>query len=109
MVDVKELAQFIAKHSQIMKKEQNGIYNITDGVHPNLQDLSLFLIKKYNPHFIKTTLPFILLQLVAKVGDILPFFPLNSARLKKLSEPLTFSDHEARQKLDWNGTSVIKN
>lgn len=40
-------------------------------------------------------------KLMAKVGDFIPGFPLNSYRLGKLEQSLTFNDDKARQELDW--------
>ena len=109
MVDINELSLFIAHHALIMQPEHNGIYNVTDGVSPDLHTLSDYLIKKYNPGFIRLTLPGWIINLAAKLGDLIPGFPINSKRLSKLSLSLTFSDQKAREKIGWKGTSVLKN
>lgn len=109
MVDVNELAEFICRHLTVMQPQQNGIFNVTDGISPDLHTLSHYLIRKYNPRFIQITLPKWLIRSVARLGDWIPGFPLTTKRLQKLSEPLTFSDQKARQQIGWNGTSVLKN
>ena len=109
MVDVNELSAFIVQHLETMTIQKSGVYNVTDGVSPDLHTLSNYLIKKYNPGFIRLTVPRFLIQLAAGIGDWIPGFPLTTKRLQKLSEPLTFSDQKARQQIGWNGTTVLKN
>jgi nucleoside-diphosphate-sugar epimerase len=87
--------------------EKSGIYNLTDGIHPSLKELDQYLAevegKKVKSFPIKP------LELAAKIGDYLAFFPLNSYRVNKLKNPLTFSDEKARRELNWSPSPVVGN
>ena len=78
---------------------KNGIYNITDGLHRSFAEMDTFLAKKHGKTVKK--IPDWMGKLIAKLGDFVPGFPLNSYRLGKLEQSLTFNDDKARQELDW--------
>lgn len=84
-----------------------GIYHLTDGVHPSMAELDVYLSNQMN-RSVKRISPG-LLKILAKIGDRLSFFPLNSYRLEKLEHSLTFSDQKARKELGWNPRSVVGN
>ena len=86
----------------------NKFYNITDGENPNLQSFIRFIATLHNPYFLNIKLPRFFFIALAKIGDLFPFFPLNSKRLNNLSRVLTFDDQLARRKIKWNGQSVVK-
>jgi hypothetical protein len=48
------------------------------------------------------------IMLLAKLGNVIPKFPLNSYRLAKLNQTLTFNDERARKELGWNGTNALE-
>ena len=79
--------------------DKNGIYNITDGLHRSFAEMDTFLAHKHGKRIKK--IPVWLGKLIAKVGDFVPGFPLNSYRLGKLEQSLTFNDDKARQELGW--------
>ena len=79
--------------------DKNGIYNITDGLHRSFAEMDTFLAQKHGKTVKK--IPVWMGKLIAKVGDFIPGFPLNSYRLGKLEQSLTFNDDKARQELDW--------
>ncbi|RIW12257.1 NAD-dependent epimerase/dehydratase family protein [Algoriphagus lacus] len=85
----------------------SGTYNLTDGIHPSMAQLDVALAGKLG----KTvkTLPLWPLKTLAKIGDLIPGFPLNSYRLDKLSHSLTFSDQKAQVELKWSPRSVLEN
>lgn len=68
----------------------NGTYNYTDCSHPTIAQIDTVIAKKYNKKIKK--LPKSLLALVAKIGDVIPFFPFNSFKFEKLTNTLTFSN-----------------
>ena len=78
---------------------KNGIYNITDGLHRSFAEMDTFLAQKHGKNIKK--IPVWMGKMIAKVGDFVPGFPLNSYRLGKLEQSLTFNDEKARQELDW--------
>lgn len=88
-------------------KGEDGIFNLTDGYHPSLSDLDTYIAGKFNKKI--RSIPSGVLTFVSKIGDIIPGFPLNSYRLRKLSDSLTFSDKKARKELNWKPNSVIGN
>ncbi|MBN3583020.1 NAD(P)-dependent oxidoreductase [Algoriphagus aestuarii] len=100
------LAEDIAKLIPSLHGKQ-GVFNLTDGQHPSLAELDKYLSGFYKKKVRKIN--FRLLQYLAKIGDLLPFFPLNTYRLEKLSHSLTFDDQEARKNLGWNPRPVISN
>lgn len=84
----------------------SGIFNLTDGYHPSVRDLEILICKQYN---IKTPINLSknLARFLAHIGDIFPFFPLNSLVYKKIVSNLTFSDYKARMELNWNSNKVV--
>lgn len=86
---------------------EDGVFNLTDGFHPSLSELDTYMAKKSNKKVRSVSPEF--LTIISKVGDFIPGFPLNSYRLRKLSDSLTFSDSKARQELNWKPKSVIGN
>ena len=87
--------------------EIGGIYNLTDGNHPDFFELSNAIAKqnrKTNP----LNIPFFVAKSIALLGDIIgDKFPLNSIKLKKLTTDLTFDDSKARKVLGWKPNKVI--
>ena len=85
---------------------KRGIYNLTDGIHPSfrqLQEVICHQLEKRNP----SDFPEEPIRILAKLGDLLPLFPLNSATFNKLTRHLTFSDLKAREQLNWKPNSVL--
>lgn len=98
-----DVADCILKVSEI-----GGIYNLTDGYHPTFNELSrvisLQLGRKSVPN-----MPLFFAKVLAKIGDLIgDKFPINSNKLSKMMEPLTFDDSKARKVFGWNPTSVLK-
>jgi nucleoside-diphosphate-sugar epimerase len=95
MVGANDIAQLIFKNEW-----KSGVYNLTDGIHPTIKDTDQHLAKMLNKNV--KVLPIGIVKILAIVGDVINFFPLNSLRLKKLTSSLTFSDSKARKELGWN-------
>jgi len=87
--------------------KKSGIYNLTDGFDPSLRELDQYLADS-NGNSVKS-FPIKPLEILAKIGDFIPIFPLNSYRVNKLKNELTFSDEKARNELNWNPSPVIGN
>ena len=102
MVLAEDVAKIILKASEI-----GGIYNLTDGYHPNFFELSNAIAKqidKSNPF----NLSFFIAKTIALFGDIVgDKFPLNSSKLKKINSDLTFDDAKARKVLGWKPNKVL--
>lgn len=102
MVLADDVAKIILKASQI-----GGIYNLTDGYHPNFFELSN-AISKQNRKSNSLNIPFFIAKTIALFGDFIgDKFPLNSNKLNKITTDLTFDDTKARQVLGWKTTRVI--
>ena len=68
----------------------NGVYNLTDIKHPMISEIDSIIAKKFNKRIKR--IPKGLIKIIAKIGDIFPFFPFNSSRFIKLTTNLTFSN-----------------
>lgn len=101
------LAQDVAKLLTRVVNLPAGVYNLTDGMHPSLSELDSYLSDSFGKKV--KTLPLWILQPLSKIGDVFSFFPLNSYRLTKLGDSLTFDDSKARKNLAWNPKPVIGN
>lgn len=100
MVNAEDVARLMPK-----LVNQQGIFNLTDGVHKSFAEMDELLAKKHGKKVKK--IPVLMGRLLAKVGDLIPGFPLNSYRLSKLEQSLTFDDTRARQVLGWRNDFVI--
>lgn len=103
MVLAEDVAKIIIRASEI-----GGIYNLTDGYHPNFKELSKCIaqqLNKGNP----LNIPKWIAVLIAKIGDMLgEKAPFNSYKLSKISADLTFDDAKAREALGWNPSKVLE-
>ena len=68
----------------------NGVYNLTDINHPMISEIDSIIAKKFNKRIKR--IPKGLIKIIAKIGDIFPFFPFNSSKFDKLTKNLTFSN-----------------
>lgn len=99
MVLVKDVVQFIPLIYRI-----GGVFNLTDGVHPSFKQLSMILA----PNKKIFNLPLNFAIILGLIGD---FFGvksiLNSKKIKKITNDLTFDDSKARQ-FGWKPQSVLE-
>ena len=87
-------------------KLTQGKFNLTDGHHPQYREIDSLIGQKFNKSI--RSIPKILLQLPALIGNFLPGFPINSYRLEKLTSDAIVSDAKARKELSWSGRSVVE-
>ena len=101
------LAEDIAKH--ILKAgEVGGIYNLTDGYHPNFEELSQLIARQFGKSKV-LNLPWVFAKIAAKMGDLAGrYAPLNTDKLNKITSTLTFDDSKARAAFGWNPTPVLE-
>lgn len=85
---------------------KNGIYNLTDRRHPSFKEIDSHIASYYGKSIKK--MPVWLLAALAKVGDVIRFFPLNSLKFDKMTKSLTFSDDKAVRELNWNPDNALK-
>lgn len=89
--------------------EVGGIYNLTDGYHPSISELSQQIALQLGKRQ-SANVPTWLAMILAKAGDLFGRkFPFNSAKLSKLTSNLTFDDSKARTSLGWAPNPVLEN
>lgn len=100
------LAEDIAKN--ILKAgEVGGIYNLTDGYHPNFEELSQLIAKQLGKDKV-LNMPYLPAKIAAKIGDLAgKFAPLSTEKLNKITSTLTFDDSKARAVFGWNPTPIL--
>ncbi len=101
MVLAEDVAKLIARLDG-----QRGTYNLTDGYHPSFNELETAIACQLNTR-IKVKLPIAVAKSIAKIGDFLPFFPVNSRLIDKMSLDLTFDDSLAVRELSWAPRRVL--
>lgn len=101
------LATDVAKH--ILKAcDVGGIYNLTDGYHPSFKELS-YLIAYQKKVALPKNIPLVFANLLGSFGDIFGrVFPVNSGKISKMINSLTFDDSHARERFGWNPEKVLE-
>jgi nucleoside-diphosphate-sugar epimerase len=98
-----DVANIIPKAAEI-----GGIFNLTDGYHPSLNELSSVIAQQLNKKM-PGNIPAKLVKSFAIIFDMLgKLTPINSYMLKKITSDLTFDDSKAREILGWNPKSVLE-
>ena len=89
----------------------NGVYNLTDIRHPMISEIDSIIAKKFNKKI--KSIPIYLIKVIAKIGDLIYFFPFNSSKFEKLTKNLTFSNKKLFDEIKYrpsNGLSdIVKN
>jgi len=101
MVLAEDVAQLI-----ISSFNSSGIYNLTDGYHPSFRELENVICTQFQSK-IRFRIPTKFAEKLSRIGDFIPFFPLNSSMINKMSQNLTFEDSKAREELGWSPKSVL--
>jgi len=102
MILAKDVAKLI-----LLVTPSGGVYNLTDGIHPNFKSLSAVIAdsKNKNPPL---NLPLILVKILGFVGDFLGNkAPINTLKIKKITSNLTFDDSKARNLFKFKSESVL--
>lgn len=88
-------------------KHDGGIYNVCATHNPSFKEISnkiAELLNKRNP----LDVPYFAAKAFASVGDVLgKISPINSARLNKMMNSLTFSNEKIRRELEWEPSDVM--
>lgn len=89
--------------------KKGGIYNVCDDTQPSFRELETIISNQLGKKKPKS-IPFFIAKAMALIGDLLgPKVPINSLKLKKITESLTFSNAKAKKELGWKPLSVLKN
>jgi len=94
MVDVEQLSDFLVN----LDGSESGIYNLVS-YHRSFKEVEQIFSDKFHKRI--NVIPTWMAKFAAKLGDVIPGFPLNSYRLKKLESSLTFDCSKAEQQLGW--------
>lgn len=86
-----------------------GIYNVCDSHHPSFYELAekiSILLGKSKPF----SIPYFLAKFLALIGDLLGSkAPINSLKLSKITQSLTFSNDKIKKELSWEPSDVLNN
>lgn len=95
-------------HLIVEKNNAEGVYNLTDGVHPSFYELEQHICKELSLKM-PWSLPFWPIWVLSKIGNFIPKCPLNSMLLTKLTKDLTFDDAKAQKEMNWRPQQIILN
>lgn len=88
--------------------EKGGVYNVCDTDQPSFGQLS-YLIANQLGRRKPISIPYWAAKRLALIGDIVGRkFPINSQRLEKLTQSLTFSNQKAIDALGWKPMKVLE-
>lgn len=89
--------------------EKGGVYNVCDTNQPTFGEISASVAKQLGKRK-PISIPYWTAWCMAKVGDLLGSkAPINSYKLSKMTESLTFSNEKARRELGWEPLDVLEN
>lgn len=89
--------------------EKGGVYNVCDDSQPTFRELEVLIAQqsRKNP---PQSIPYWLAKSMALTGDLLgKKAPINSLKLSKITESLTFSNEKAKRELNWQPLNVLNN
>ena len=88
--------------------EKGGIYNVCDDYNPSFGELEASIAKQLGKRK-PISIPYWMAKCLALVGDVFSFFPINSARLRKIVTSDTWSNEKAKRELGWQPMDVLEN
>jgi len=100
MVDIYELSTFVSN----LSGDEQGVFNLVS-FNASFKEIENYFATKYKRRII--VIPPVLARMAAMFGDIIEILPINSNRLKKIENSLTFDDGGARKEIGWLGTNVL--
>lgn len=102
------MAQDIARLLPLLV-ERGGIYNVCDSHHPSFGELEKVIASQLGKRK-PMNVPYWFAKGLAICGDMLGNkAPINSLKLKKITESLTFSNEKAKRELGWEPLNVLDN
>lgn len=89
--------------------EKGGIYNVCDDSQPTFHELETLIAEQLGKR-IPISIPYWIANIMALVGNLLGRkAPINSKKIKKITQSLTFSNEKAKKELKWNPIDVLSN
>jgi nucleoside-diphosphate-sugar epimerase len=102
------MAQDIANLIPLLE-DKEGIYNVCDDEHPSFNHLGKLIAKQLDKRS-PFSIPYFIAKSLALCGDLLDdTMPINSLKLKKMTQSLTFSNQKAKEILGWKPLNVLEN
>ena len=102
------MAEDIARLLPLVE-DHPGIYNVCDSYQPAFGEISASVARQLGKHK-PISIPYWVAWCMAKVGDLLGSkAPINTYKLKKMTESLTFSNEKAKRELGWEPWDVLTN
>lgn len=88
--------------------EKGGIYNVCDDQHPSFKQLEQIIARQLGKKC-PFSIPYWTAKIIALAGDSLgEKAPINSIKLKKITESLTFNNEKAKKALGWQPLNVLQ-
>ena len=85
------------------------IYNVCDSYQPSFRELEMVICKQLNKK-LPLSIPYWFAKSMAVLGDCFgENTPINSLKLRKITNSLTFSNEKAVRELGWKPMNVLKN
>ena len=92
-----------------MLTEKGGVYNVCDSYQPTFRELEIVICKQLRKS-LPISVPYWIAKCMALLGNVLgKRAPINTSKLKKITESLTFSNKKAIRELGWKPTNVLEN
>lgn len=89
--------------------EKGGTYNVCDTRQPSFGELSVSVARQLGKRK-PVSIPYWIAWCMAMVGNLLGSkAPINSYKLEKMTQSLTFSNEKARRELGWEPLDVLDN
>jgi GlcNAc-P-P-Und epimerase len=99
--DIAALVPFLAA--------KGGIYNVCDNTQPTFREFETLITLQLGKS-VPPSIPYWFARFLAWIGDFSGAkMPINSEKLDKIVNPLTFSNAKARRELGWEPLSVLEN
>lgn len=112
------IGQGIARKSMLMAEDigylvplvakKGGIFNVCDDKNPSFYEISYVIAKQLGKRPPRS-IPLWFAKFLAKIGDFLPLFPINTSRLEKIITDDTWSNEKAKNELGWAPMDVLSN
>jgi nucleoside-diphosphate-sugar epimerase len=87
---------------------KSGIFNLCDSRHPSFRELESLIARQLKKP-LSVNIPMRLAKCLAKAGDMLKFLPINTERLGKITQSLTFSNRKIQNELGFIPSDVLSN
>lgn len=91
-----------------LASEKGGVFNVCDTEQPTFGEISISIARQLGKRP-PVSIPYWLAKCLALCGDLLgKKAPINSLRLKKITQSLTFANNKAVRELNWTPLNVIE-